>query len=165
MRGRKPKPTAAKVLAGNPGRRPLNPSEPAYPAGAGEPPAHFSEEARAEWDRVSRIMIASRVLTEADRAVLALYCSVWSKWVKADAMVARTGEVLKARDGGLYQNPYLAVANRALEQLARLAAQLGLDPTARPRVVALPKPSDKPKTRPQTHLDRLGQAGCFPAGS
>jgi len=156
VRGRKPKPTAAKALAGNPGRRPLNRAEPVYPPGVGEPPAHFSEEARAEWARVSRLMAATGALTEADRAVLALYCSVWSKWVKADAMVARTGEVLKAQDGGLYQNPYLSVANRALEQLARLAAQLGLDPTARPRVVATPRVSDKPKTRPQTHLDRLG---------
>ena len=101
------------------------------------------------------------LLTEGDRAVLSLYCSVWSKWLRADRMVARSGEVLKAADGGLYQNPYLAVANRALEQLSRLAAQLGLDPTARTRVTAKPmgRPSGLPKTRPLTQLDRLGQLG------
>jgi len=136
----------------------LNEAEPTYPTIAGEPPTHFTEEARAEWLRITRLMTESRVLTEGDRAVLALYCSVWAKWLRADRMVARTGEILKTPDGGLYQNPYLAVANRALEQLSKLAAQLGLDPTARTRVVAAPKPwvSKLPKTRPQSTLDRLG---------
>ena len=89
--------------------------------------------------------------------MLSLYCSVWSKWLRADRMVARTGEILKTHDGGMYQNPYLAVANRAAEQLSKLAAQLGLDPTARTRVVAAPKVYTKPKTRPLTALDRLGR--------
>lgn len=159
MRGRKPKPTETKREAGNPGRRPLNENEPIYPAGVGDPPGHFSEEAREEWIRISRLMMASGVLTEGDRAVLSLYCSVWSKWLRADRMVARTGEVLKTPDGGMYQNPYLAVANRAAEQLSKLAAQLGLDPTARTRVVAAPQPYTKPKTRPLTQLDRLGPLG------
>ena len=157
MRGRKPKPTETRRREGNPGRRPLNEAAPTYPEGAGEPPEHFAEEARAEWVRVSTLMAAGAILTQGDRAVLALYCSVWSKWLRADRMVARSGEVLKAADGGLYQNPYLAVANRALEQLARLAAQLGLDPTARTRVTAKPyaRPGGLPKTRPRTQLDRL----------
>lgn len=159
MRGRKPKPTETKREAGNPGRRPLNEREPVYPAGVGDPPAHFAEEAREEWVRISRLMMAGGVLTEGDRAVLSLYCSVWSKWLRADRMVTRTGEILKTADGGLYQNPYLAVANRALEQLSKLAAQLGLDPTARTRVVVPPPASTKPKTRPLTALDRLGPLG------
>lgn len=155
MRGRKPKPTKFRELVGNPSGRPLNTAEPEYPAGAGDCPVELDDAGRAEWERVSRLMTASGVLTAADRAVLTLYCSAWSRWAKANAFVLKTGEVLKTTEGNFYQNPYLSVANKALEQVAKLAAALGLDPTSRTRVHAATPGTARAQiaTRPRTKLD------------
>ena len=155
MKGRKPKPTKFRELVGDSSGRPLNTAEPEYPAGAGQCPAELDDAGRAEWERVSRLMTASGVLTQADRAVLTLYCSAWSRWAKANSFVLKTGEVLKTADGNLYQNPYLSVANKALEQVAKLAAALGLDPTSRTRVHAVTPGASRPNvaTRPRTALD------------
>ena len=48
-RGRKPKPTAVKVLEGNPGKRPLNMFEPVPDKVAPECPSWLNDEAKAEF--------------------------------------------------------------------------------------------------------------------
>ena len=48
-RGRKPKPTAIKVLEGNPGKRPLNEHEPAPPKANIKCPTWLLPEAKKEW--------------------------------------------------------------------------------------------------------------------
>jgi P27 family predicted phage terminase small subunit len=143
MRGRKPKPTKLKELVGNPGKKPLNKSEPEYTPGAGPAPAILDQVGAAEWERISAIMTASGVLTEADRAVLLLYCSAWSEWHKLQEQLKATGAIIRSPDGVLYQNPILAVRNRTAETLAKMAASLGLDPTSRSRVQAN-KPNERP---------------------
>ena len=69
-RGRKPKPTALKVLEGNPGRRPLNKNEP-KPKGKKklQCPSYFNAEAKKEWRRLSKVLIEMGVLTEFDIAL------------------------------------------------------------------------------------------------
>lgn len=57
QRGRKPKPTAVKLLEGNPGKRGLN---------AGEP--------KPEWKRMAKQMELLGILTEIDMAAFAEYC-------------------------------------------------------------------------------------------
>ena len=52
-RGRKPKPTALKVLEGNPGKRPLNDREPVPPKGTLKCPAWLLPEAKKEWKRLA----------------------------------------------------------------------------------------------------------------
>ena len=149
-----------KVLEGNPGKRPLNEAEPTYAPGAGEPFAGLDDVGRAEWNRVSALLTASGVLTQADRGILTLYCEAWSRWVEAHQKLKITGKVLKSTRG-LYQNPFLKIANAAADAIARYGSLLGLDPSSRGRIVAKPpaQANAKPKVRPQTHLDRLGAEG------
>ena len=56
-RGRKPKPTAIKVLEGNPGKRPLNKFEPAPEKKAPPCPEWLNGEAKAEWERLADKML------------------------------------------------------------------------------------------------------------
>lgn len=158
MRGRIPKPSRVKAANGNPGKRRLNDAEPTYKPGAGSPPASLDATGKAEWRRVSKLLTATGVLTQADRGVLTMYCSAWSRWLKALVKVEETGEVLVGV-GGSYQSPWVAIANRAGDTAAKLGGLLGLDPTSRSRVSGV-KPTKaavgaKPKKRPMTHLDRL----------
>src|SRR5262245_42051889 len=133
MRGRKPKPTVLKILEGNPGKRPLNANEPRPRRCIPRCPDHLDHEARKEWKRINRELDEVGLLTDCDRAILASYCVCWSRWVRAERLLKQSGEVLKSAEGGFYQNPYLAVANRALEQMHKLCASLGLDPCSRSR--------------------------------
>lgn len=137
--GRRPKPTALKVLAGNPGKRPLNDREPQPAPGAPDPPPHLSAEALAEWGRVCVELAAVGLLCRADRAALAAYCQVWARWVQAEEGLAGEGPVIQTRDGNAAQNPWLWVANKALDQLRHYAALFGLDPSSRSRIKVPPK--------------------------
>lgn len=54
QRGRKPKPTAVKVLEGNPGKRSLNTGEPKPEKKAPRCPSWLEEEAKEEWKRMAK---------------------------------------------------------------------------------------------------------------
>ena len=137
--GPAPKPTTLKILAGNPGKRPINPAEPAIPAPSSRPyaPRHLGKEGKKEWGRLVPFLIDAGLYTEADRAALALYCQAWGRWIEAERKLEETGgPVLVGKDGGLYQNPWIHVANKAQEQIRRMIAEFGLSPAQRSRVVA-----------------------------
>lgn len=134
MAGRRPKPTALKRLAGNPGKRPLNEREPQPVVKIPACPRHLTGEARREWRRISAELVLLGVVTVIDRAALAAYCTAWARWVDAETQVAKLGTIVRTSNGNLIQNPYLAVANRAMEQMTRLAAEFGMTPSSRSRV-------------------------------
>lgn len=134
-RGRKPTPTALKVISGNPGKRPLNENEPQPEVKIPECPADLGREARQEWDRIAPKLEKLGILTEIDATALACYCQAFERWVKAEAVLKKSGELLKSeKTGGLYQNPYLAVANRAMEQMRQFLTEFGMTPSSRSRV-------------------------------
>ena len=67
MRGRKPKPTTLKLLAGNPGHRPLNGQEALAPSELPDCPEHLDAEAQNEWQRITGILSGMGLLSCADR--------------------------------------------------------------------------------------------------
>jgi P27 family predicted phage terminase small subunit len=134
-RGPAPKPTALKVKQGNPGKRALNKAEPRVAGeGAIRPPAHLGDAARAEWARPRKKLAPVGLLTALDTGVLAAYCQAYTRWVEAEEQLSRFGPVVKTKNGNLVQNPYLAVANRAMEQMLVYARELGMTPSARSRI-------------------------------
>lgn len=133
--GRKPTPTNLKLLKGNPGKRPLNAAEPMPAPKIPNPPDHVKGEARKEWFRISKQLHELGLLTEIDRAALAAYCVAWGRWVEAEEQLAKYGTVIKSPDKGwLVQSPYLSIANRAMDQMAKMLAEFGMSPSSRSRV-------------------------------
>lgn len=137
------KPTALRLLEGNPGRRPLPKREPKPTTGiSAAPPAHLSTEARVEWRRVSKILGAVGLLTGADRAALAAYCQAYGRWVQAEKALARMAErdevthgiIIKTSNGNAVQSPLVGAANRAMELMLKAATEFGMTPAARTRV-------------------------------
>jgi P27 family predicted phage terminase small subunit len=136
MRGRKPKPTALKLVQGNPGRRPLNENEPAPPSTLPTCPAHLSDEAKKEWERLARVLNEMGVLTEVDRAVMAAYCQAYGRWVEAETKLRETPLLLKTPAGYVQQSPWLSISHKQIEIMAKLMPELGLTPSSRSRLVA-----------------------------
>ena len=131
--GRKPVPTALKVLRGNPGCRPLNLNEP-KPAGIPTCPEHLDEVAKAEWQRISGELINCGLLTSVDRAALAAYCAAYGRWVDAETNIQKYGTVIKAKNGNAIQNPYVGIANRALDTMRKFLIEFGMTPSSRSRI-------------------------------
>ena len=105
----------------------------------------LSRTARAEWLRAGSILLRSRVLTEADLVALAAYCVVYARWVQAEDDVRRRGVMVpaKPRSKNLVQNPFLAIANKSLQQMLRLLAEFGCTPSTRTRIVAADASQDR----------------------
>ena len=134
MRGRKPKPTKLKLIEGNPGRRPINGAEPKPPGDVPTCPAHLGPSAKAEWKRLARDLNSIGLLTMVDRAALAVYCQSWGRWVEAERKLQQTPLLLKTPSGYVQHSPWLTIANKERELMARYMAELGLTPSSRTRL-------------------------------
>ena len=132
--GRKPTPTRLKLLNGNPGRRPLNRNEPQPQARLPRAPEHLSEVARKEWKRAGRFLLQLGLISDIDLAAFAAYCTAYGRWVDAEQALQTYGVMLKSPNGFPVQSPYLAVANRALEQMRSLLSEFGMSPASRVKV-------------------------------
>lgn len=134
MRGRKPKPTELKRLQGNPGGRALNKHEPKPALEAPTAPSHLDAGAKREWRRIVPLLVKLRLLSKIDRAALAIYCQAVSRMEMAQKKIAEEGEVTTAPSGYPVQSPYLAIYNKAAEQVVKIAAEFGLTPSSRSRI-------------------------------
>ena len=160
MRGRKPKPSRLKLIAGNPGKRPLNPREPRPEAHVPTCPAHLNPSAKAEWKRLARQMYDLGILTDLDRAALAAYCQAYGRWVEAERKLKETPLLIKLPSGYIQPSPWLAIANKQVELMHKYMGDLGLSPVSRTRVSTTTPPGPKPwefgLTRPSKFDGPLG---------
>ena len=134
MRGRKPKPSALKELEGNPGKRAVNKKEPKPEAGIPDCPDHLEGAARTEWNRITRQLKELGMISKIDRAALAICCTAWADYVKACNKLKKEGEVIISENGGLYQNPWVAIKKRSMDQVLKFYAEFGMTPSSRSRV-------------------------------
>ncbi len=122
------------MLAGNPGKRAINHAEPKPRVVMPKPPEHLSDAEKEKWKSVVRELYPLGLVTNIDKDHLAMYCTIYVRWVKAERMVRDKGEIIKTAAGNIIQNPYLSIANRALDQLNKLGAEFGMTPSSRSRV-------------------------------
>ena len=135
-RGRKPKPPAMKELEGNPGKHPLNTSEPKPTKKAPACPKWLEPEAKKEWRRLAKQMEAIGILTEVDMAAFAGYCQAYARWKEAEEFITQHGTIVKTQSGYWQQVPQVSIAQTYLKIMNRFAEQFGLTPSSRSRIIA-----------------------------
>ena len=135
-RGRKPKPTAIKVLEGNPGKRTLNEHEPKPEKKAPRCPSWLDQEAKKEWRRMAKQLEDLGILTEVDMAAFAGYCQAYARWKEAEEFITKHGTIVKTPSGYWQQVPQVSIAQTYLKIMTRFCEQFGLTPSARSRIVA-----------------------------
>ena len=133
-RGPKPRPTALRLIDGNPSKRPINESEPS-PTGKAWMPSHLSDEAKKCWRRIMRAMPPG-FYTPADEALLAAYCEAWSDHARATKEIAAGRSIIVKSGKGFAVSPLLTIRTRAAQTMVSLAARLGLSPADRVGLVA-----------------------------
>ena len=136
MAGRKPKPTAVKKLEGNPGKRKLNKKEPAPAKGMPECPEWLLPEAKVEWERLCVKLSDMGVLTEIDTAAFAAYCQSFARWKEAQEHIDEEGSIFATDKGYQQQTPWVGIANTNQKLMLSAAAEFGLTPSARSRIMA-----------------------------
>ena len=149
-RGRKPRPTALKVLEGNPGKRKLNEYEPQPPKKAPSCPAWLEPEAKREWRRLAKQMEAIGILTEIDRAAFAGYCQAYARWKEAEEFISQHGTIVRTPSGYWQTVPQVSTAQTYLKVMHKFATEFGLTPAARSRIIAGNK-----QTNAEDELDAL----------
>jgi P27 family predicted phage terminase small subunit len=149
--GRKPKPTHLKLITGNLRPSRVNPREPRLEPMLPAPPAELIPEARAEWDRLAKRLLAAGLLTAVDGAVFACYCQSFGRWQQAEQALAQMAKddpgsdlVTTGKGGNSIQNPLVGIARRAAADCVRYAAEFGMTPSARSRVWANPNAKQDP---------------------
>src|SRR5215510_16344259 len=131
-----------RVLRGNPGGRRLPEPAPAVVRPGPDfdtPPSVLDDDtvAAAEWRRLAPVVRTSGLVTDADSAVLVVLCQQWSIYLDAMRRV-RDEHLVEDTSKGQKQNAYLRVADRALRHCQTLWRELGLTPSSRSRLIAVP---------------------------
>lgn len=131
--GRRPQPTALRVLRGNPSKTKLNKREPKPPAGKVTRPDGLSAGAVAVWDELAPICLAMGTLTTADVRPFATLCEL-----QATLLVA-------SRDK---DDPEMQAAAQKLERdtavtVRQYYTEFGLTPVSRARLSVPEKPGEQ----------------------
>lgn len=137
MAGRKPKPTALKLVQGNPGRRPLNTDEPKPDPKAPPCPEYLGEPAKAAWARVAPELERLGVLTVIDGMALELLVDAYQEWMDAREQVdlyGATYESLTQNGTIIRARPEVAIASDAWRRIRAMLAEFGMTPSSRSRV-------------------------------
>ena len=142
--GSRPKPTAMKRRAGNPGKRPLNESEPEPKPGEPERPQWLSEVGQTVWDAEAAELASIGVLTQADGIAFGLLCEAMANYIEDVQAVRDDGKVATSEKGSVYQHPRVGMRNKSWEQVMRACREFGLTPSSRSQVTAT-----KPQQRPE----------------
>lgn len=145
-RGRKPKPTARKKAAGNPGKRPLNEREPDFGLVTNiDAPEWITGFGREMWERVAPPLLKQKVLQVTDLHNVEAFCMAYNTWRMASDDVKKNGTVVAGATGGPVKNPALTAMNEAARQMVTFGSLLGLDPSSRQRLMGGDrKPLDNP---------------------
>lgn len=106
------------------------------------PPREMSLDGKREWGRIARSLYAWGIVTEHDRGVLIAYCQAYGRWAEAERLIRKAraegspsqGLMIETTNGNLVQNPIVGVANKALADMVRYAAEMGITPSARARI-------------------------------
>ncbi|BDR08231.1 phage terminase small subunit P27 family [Comamonas thiooxydans] len=145
--GRRPKPTAKKLLAGNPGKRALNQAEPDFELVLNiDCPDWMGDNGRMLWEAVAPQLCKERILAATDIQNLEVYCSAYDQFRMAQADIARNGVTVSGAMGGVIKNPAATALKEATAMMASYGGMLGLDPSSRQRMMGTgkKKQSDNP---------------------
>ena len=119
MPGRKPIPTALKILKGTARPHRINDKEPQVEVAKPQPaPVWLNSDAKKEWVRLFDLLTKSGVITDLDTSMLATFCQMWGEYI-----------------AGFKSGDPVGVTH--MTQMRLMAAEFGLTPSSRSKVEAI----------------------------
>lgn len=123
------------------------------------PPKDIKGDALVKWKEMLAPEVWGRVVTEADRDVLAEYCRLAVRKEKAEAMVAEHGELVASPNGFPVQSPWMQIVNKCRADMMKIAAAFGGTPAAR-KASEASAPEGK-KAQRQANAEQAASGGRF----
>lgn len=126
-----PAPTPTDILrARGSWRADIRTGEVKFEAGAPTCPECLKGEAKREWTRIVEQLLGVGILQMPDRALLATWCEAWAEFVE----IRNYLNGLQSVEERLAQWRTLAIRDRVVDKLNKLAQQFGFSPSARARI-------------------------------
>lgn len=143
MAGRRPTPTALKLVTGNAGKRAINKREPKPRTKAPTCPAHLDAKSKLVWKKLSTLLRGMGVLTEADGLALERLVDCYADILACKELIERDKRTYKTVDQNgntlIKNNPAVNQLRAADAQFKSYLVEFGLTPAARTKVtVELP---------------------------
>lgn len=139
-RGRKPKPTAQKVLEGNPGKRRLTVGEPRPGASqVRRMPRGLSPRAQELWHRLADDMADLGMFSDVDIPAFMLMAEHYAVARAALAIVTEDGMTVVDENGLARKHPLLQVFRDNSTAFRAYATEFGMTPSSRARLGARPE--------------------------
>ena len=132
--GRKPKPTALKLVDGNPGKRPINKREPTPASAIPDCPRQLNAIARTEWKRVTKLLHRNGLIAELDRAALSAYCSSFARYIFFEGKLSKKPSLAiqhSPKTGYDQVSPMFTIMKSAMKDMKDFAAKFGMSPSDR----------------------------------
>lgn len=130
---RQPKPTALKVLLGNPGNRPL-PVEPKYEKLPVEPPVELDPACHQYWRKEIVPLIYQGVATTADFGICVDYCWFRYRVEQLKLQIEKDGEIITNKNGDKQRHPAQLAISNYQGVVDSMRIQLGMTAVSRSRV-------------------------------
>jgi len=148
MAGRRPTPTALKLVTGNPGKRAVNKKEPRPKTKAPACPSHLDAKGKVTWKKLCTLLAGMGVLTEADGLALERLVDCYSDIIECRKLIERDGRTYTTLDQNsntlIKNNPAVNQLRAADSQFKSYLVEFGLTPAARTKVnVDLPDGDEK----------------------
>jgi len=107
-------------------------------------PSFLGDAAKREWKRLAGQLRDVGILKSVDRAALAAFCDSFGRWEELTIELQNEPATFTTKTGYIAPNPKVKQATTAKNDMLKWAAQLGLTPSARGRLVieAPAKPED-----------------------
>lgn len=143
-RGPAPKPTALRLLEGNPGKRAINKQEPRPPVRDPKMPQWLGRKARRLWRRLAPELQARAGMSDWDAEAFAVLCEAVEMYGAAVQDIHERGQILEEtrtrynRDGSVFsketvrsKNPSVQIARDSAHTIRAYAQEFGMTPSAR----------------------------------
>lgn len=143
-RGRKPKPTAIKILEGT--QRGAPKREPSAPIGVPPMPERLKVEPLAvgKWEELVPLLTQIGTLTTGDGEALATLCEVYAAAQACLLELRASGPTIKTDLGGVKPNPAGSLYRGLVSLQSSLMTEFGLTPSSRVRLgTKAEKPQDE----------------------
>ena len=141
MKGRKPKPTALKVLSGTAQPCRTNKKDLVMPvvSKVPPPPRWFSALAKKIYKDTTRHLTAAKVLNSVDLEMLVAYCQEYANYLEIMEQFSKGTEkqviISTTKSGTMHQvNPLFKIAQASLEKARAIGVEYGLTPSSRAKV-------------------------------
>lgn len=132
--GRKPVPSALKLVKGTDQPCRMNKNEPKPKADNIKMPVGMSDSAKKHWGQVVKQLKEAGIMTNLDVTALMIYCETYAQWRDATDKINKHGSVVKGERGFPVRSPYLMVAQKAFDQMKQMLTEFGMTPSSRTKV-------------------------------